>query len=72
MIRGHAERRPRKEIVYEWDLRFITQFARVALRHDPFRSLVQHDAMLSHKKNARQFVGHDDDRDSKVTTEGQD
>ena len=63
-MRGHAGRRPREEIVYERDLRFVAQFARVALRHDPFRGFVQHDAVVGYEKDARQFVGHDDDRDA--------
>ena len=71
-MRGHVGRRPREEIVYERDLRLITQAVRVAFRYDPFGDLVQHDASAGYKKNAREFVGHNDDGDAEVAAEGDD
>ena len=71
-MRGHPGRRPRKEIVHERDRRFVAQFARIALCHDPFRGLVQHDALVGHEKNAWQFVRHNNDRDAQVPAECED
>ena len=61
-----------KKAVHERDLRFVAQFARVAPCHDPFRGLVQHDAVVGHEKDARQLVRHDDDRDAQVAAERED
>ena len=58
--------------MHERDLRFVAKFARVAPCHDAFRGLVQNDAVVSHEKNARQLVGHDDDRDAQVAAERED
>ncbi len=53
-------------------VRLVAQLARVAPGHDPLRGLVQDDAVVGDEKDARQLVGHDDDRDAEVAAERDD
>src|SRR6516165_5148282 len=69
---GHSGRGPREEIVYEWNIRFLAQFVRVTLRHNPFCAFVQYDAAVGHEKDTWKLVGYDNDRDAQVAAERED
>jgi len=55
--------------MHKRDLRLIAKFAWITPSNDPFRDLVQHDALIGHEKNAGELVSHDHHCDSKIPTE---